>query len=102
MNQIPTFPLPALSSTLRNILDVIVILFYFFLNKVLPYKTLFLLQVNGTVNGTQVPKQWDLVSIKSTIDTLARSETKTGGSKESFFLQWEYLPPKSEGMAAEY
>ena len=39
INQLPAFPLPALRSTLRNILDAAVILFYFFTNSVFPYKT---------------------------------------------------------------
>ena len=43
MNQMPAFPLPALSFTLRNILEVTLILFYFFKNSVFSYKTPFLL-----------------------------------------------------------
>ena len=39
MNQMSAFPLSALSSTLRNILGATVILFYFFSNRVFPYKT---------------------------------------------------------------
>ena len=39
INQLPAFPLPALRPTLRNILDAIVILFYFFSKSVFPYKT---------------------------------------------------------------
>ena len=35
----PTFPLLALRSTLGNILDATVFLFYFFKNRVFPYKT---------------------------------------------------------------
>ena len=41
INQLPAFPLPALRSTLGNILDVIVILFYFFPNSIFLYKTSF-------------------------------------------------------------
>ena len=37
--QMPAFPLPALSSTSGIILDAILILFYFFLNNLYPYKT---------------------------------------------------------------
>ena len=39
INQLPVFPLPALRSTLRNILDAAVILFLFFSKSVFPYKT---------------------------------------------------------------
>ena len=39
INQLSAFPLPALRSTLENILDATVILFYFFSKSVFPYKT---------------------------------------------------------------
>ena len=39
INQLPTFLLSALRSTLGNILDAAVILFYFFTNSIFPYKT---------------------------------------------------------------
>ena len=40
------FPLPTLRSTLGNILGAIIILFYFVLNKVFPYKTPFVVYQN--------------------------------------------------------
>ena len=39
INQLPAFPLLTLRSTLGNILDAAVILFYFFPNSLFPYKT---------------------------------------------------------------
>ena len=39
INQLSAFPLPALRSTLGNILDAAIILFYFFLNSIFSYKT---------------------------------------------------------------
>ena len=41
INQLPAFPLSALRSTLGNILQATVILFYFFSKSVFPYKTRF-------------------------------------------------------------
>ena len=40
INQLPAFSLSALRSTLKNILHITVILFYFFSNNIFSYKTL--------------------------------------------------------------
>ena len=42
INQLPAFPLPALRFILGNILNIAVILFYFFLNSIFSYKTQFM------------------------------------------------------------
>ena len=52
INQLPVFPLPALRSTLGNIFDAAIILFYFFLYSIFSYKTLFPLALRATVSNS--------------------------------------------------